>query len=493
MRSRRAVLALVALVALSNGLVQAQAAPKAKPRFAAATSERPCTDWGMYGGGLTRRFSREQCPSHITRTTVATLLPAWAVKTKKTVTASPVIAGGSLFVGAWDGVMTAYDAATGKVRWSYQTSAADGAAFGPIVSTAAVANVQGRDLVVFGSGPVLYALDAKTGKRVWSRAFNHAQPVATTPVEIESSPAIYGDTVYVGLNTHDHPAAQSGGVTGAMLALDVRTGAIRWRFQPDPFGHGCGGVWGSPSIDVKRNRVIFGTANCNDAKYWTHYTEAIIALDATTGRVAWSYQPSTPNVRDEDFGATPNLYRDRNGVDVVGVGKKDARYYVVRADNGRFLRRTKVAEPGDIQDGFAIGGFLGSPAILGGNVFGGTAIGGPPFFHSIDGTTGAIRWSGVSGPVYSATAGVNDVVFNAGLDSTLKAYDSATGVLLWASPLLGPSSSGAAIVGDMVYVGSGTSSTDACAKDLPGSDVCLAAFDAVLGSLGGVQAFKLAG
>ena len=487
MRSRLAL--LVALVALGGGLLQAQAAP----RVSGATSERACTDWGMYGGGLARRFSREQCPSNISRTTVATLVPAWAVKTKKTVTASPVIAGGSLFVGAWDGVMTAYDAANGKVRWAYQTTAAGGAAFGPIVSSAAVATVQGRDLVVFGSGPVLYALDAKTGKRIWSRGFNRSQPVATTPVEIESSPAIYHDTVYVGLNTHDHSAAQSGGETGGMLALDVRTGAIRWKFVADPLGHGCGGVWGSPTIDVKRNRVLFGTANCNDAKHWTRFTEAVIALDAKSGRLAWSYQPSTPNVRDEDFGATPNLFKDAHGIDVVGVGKKDALYYVVRADNGTLLRKTKVAEPGDLSDGFAIGGFLGSPAILGSNVYGGTAIGGPPYFHSIDGSTGAVRWRGVSAPVYSASAGVNDVVFNAGLDNLLKAFDSATGALLWAAPLLGPSSSGAAVVGDMVYVGSGTSSTDACAKDVPGSEVCLAAFDAVLGSLGGVQAFKLAG
>lgn len=491
MRSRPSLLCLVAVIALGGGLVQAEAAPK--PRVVGATSERPCTDWGMYGGGLARKFSREQCPSGIKRATVATLVPAWSVKSTKTVTASPVVAKGSLFVGAWDGVMTAYDAATGKVRWTYQTTASGGAAFGPIVSTAAVASVHGRDLVVFGSGPVLYALDAKTGKRVWSRAYNRSLPVATTPVEIESSPAIYGGIVYVGLNTHNHAASKSGGVTGAMLALDVATGADRWSFVPDPAGNGCGGIWGSPTIDVKRNRVIFGTANCNTAAQWTRYTEALVALDAKTGKLAWSFQPSKPNVRDEDFGATPNLFKDASGVDVVGAGKKDANYYVVRADNGKLLRKTKVAEPGDIQDGFAIGGFLGSPAVLGTNVYGGTAIGGPPYFHSIDGSTGAVRWRGASAPVYSASAGVNDVVFNAGLDGLFKAFDSATGALLWATPLLGPSSSGAAIVGDMVFVGSGTSSTDACAKDVPGSDACLAVFDAVLGSLGGVQAFTLAG
>ncbi|MDP9181350.1 MAG: PQQ-binding-like beta-propeller repeat protein [Actinomycetota bacterium] len=473
-------------LAAATALLAASAPSGATP----VSYERPCADWGMYGGGLARTFSRP-CPSAITRESVVLLVQAWAVKTPKTVTASPVVAGGRVFVGAWDGVMRAYDAADGTLRWSFQTAAADGAAFGPIVSSGAVARVEGRDLLYFGAGPVLYALDARTGRRVWSRAYNRSLPVATTPVEIESSPAVYGGVVYVGLNTHNRPASETGGEPGALLAVDARTGRDRWRFEPDPRGKGCGGVWGSPAIDVKRHRVVFGTANCNVVSDWTPFTEAVIALDARTGKPVWSYRPSSPNVRDEDFGATPNLFTDAHGIDVVGIGKKDARYYVVRAADGRLLRSTKVAEPGDVQDGFAIGGFIGSTAVVGGKVFGGTAIGGPPYFHSIDGTTGAIRWRGVSAPVYAASAAVPGVAFNAALDGVLKAFDSETGLLLWAAPLLGPSSSGPAVVGDMVFVGSGTSSSDACAKGVPGSNECMSAFDTVLGSTGGVQAFRL--
>jgi outer membrane protein assembly factor BamB len=447
----------------------------------------------MYGGGPARTFSRPECPSVLNRATVAQLVPAWKVKTPKTVTASPAVAGGRVFVGAWDGVMRALDLQTGALRWQYQTAAAGGAAFGPIVSSAAVARVGRRDVVLFGAGPVLYALDASSGRLVWSRSFARRLPAASTPVEIESSPVVRRGVVYVGLNTHNHAAPEAGGETGALLALDAATGRDRWRFVPDPRGHGCGGVWGSPAIDVKRDRVVFGTANCNDVAHWTRFTEAVIALDARTGRLAWSYQPSRPNVRDEDFGATPNLFTDAHGVDVVGIGKKDARYYVVRASDGRFLRSTKVAEPGDIQDGFAIGGFIGSTAVYGDKVFGGTAIGGPPYFHGIDGSTGAVRWSGVSGPVYSASAAVDGLVLNAGLDAELKAFDADTGLLLWASPLLGPSSSGAAVAGGLVVVGSGTSSSDACAKGTPGADQCRAVMDGVLGSTGGVEAFRLLG
>jgi outer membrane protein assembly factor BamB len=83
------------------------------------------------------------------------------------------------------------------------------------------------------------------------------------------------------------------------------------------------------------------------------------------------------------------------------------------------------------------------------------------------------------------------VVLAGALDGLLKAFDAGTGRLLWASPLLGPISSGPAVVDDMVVVGSGTSSSDLCAKGQPYSDACFLAFDTVLGQQGGVHAFRL--
>ena len=126
-------------------------------------------------------------------------------------------------------------------------------------------------------------------------------------------------------------------------------------------------------------------------------------------------------------------------------------------------------------------------------MFGGTAIGTPPYFHSLDGATGAVRFQGGVGPTYGATAVVNGVAFNAALDDVLKAYDTETGPLLWASPLAGPGSSGPAIDGDMVFIGSGTSTSDACAKDNPTDDACVFVFDVALATLGGVHAFRLVG
>jgi hypothetical protein len=47
------------------------------------------------------------------------------------------------------------------------------------------------------------------------------------------------------------------------------------------------------------------------------------------------------------------------------------------------------------------------------------------------------------------------------------------------------------VVGDTVFVGAGTSTSDLCAKDRPGSELCFLAFDTALGQQGGVHAFRL--
>jgi outer membrane protein assembly factor BamB len=492
--------------------------------LAEVSSEWECPDWGMYGRTLARTFATDsaihriagsaECASPIDRTTVPLLAPLWVVKTPRTVSASPAVVDGVVYVGAWDGVMYAFDAETGATRWKFQTEPAPGAAFGPIVSSAAVVDaalVNGRRrFVIFGSGPRLYALDADADdahRVAWVRYLGargaDGKPLLEEDfVEVESSPAVWNGVVYVGFDTHNHGDEESGGIRGGLLALDAASGAEIWRFEPETVGgnagFGCGGVWSSPAIDVETGTVFFGLANCNataDEGYvWNDLTEAVIALDAEDGSLRWSFSPHAPyNARDEDFGATPNLYRDRAGRKRLGAGGKDAVYYALDPDDGgKLVWKTKVAEPGFVQDGFAVGGFIGSPSVSRGNVFGGTAIGGPFYYHSLDGETGARRWQGLAAFGYAASAAVNGVVFAGALDDLFKAYDAETGLPLFVVPLLGPISSGAAVVGDTVYVGSGTSSSDLCGKDTPVfSDVCFAIFDGLLGATGGVHAFRL--
>jgi polyvinyl alcohol dehydrogenase (cytochrome) len=494
MRSVRVGAVVVVVLAGLSGVgrgVEAEPGRAEAVRSRPATSQLPCPAWSMYGATLGRTFSNG-CGSAIDRQTVGLLAPAWFIDTAKPVTATPAVVDGVLYVGSWEGIMYAVDADTGEIRWTHQSPPAPGATYGPIVSSAAVADVRlrpnvERRLVVYGSGPRVFALDASDGSEVW--VHDASNGVADTPTEYESSPAVWDDLVLIGRDTHNEGVELTGGVRGGLVALDVATGEVRWVFEPelDGPGAGCGGMWGSPAVDPELEMVYLGTANCPvDGYPWTPHVNAVTALELDTGEPVWSFQPSGPPDDDTDFGATPNLFENRDGRAVLGAGKKDGTYYALDPATGAERWRTHVADPAP-----NIGGFIGSPAVYDGNVFGGTAIGTPPFFHSLDGATGAVRFQGGIGPTYGATAVVNGVALNAALDDLLKAYDTDTGALLWVAPLAGPASSGPAIYEDMVFIGSGTSTSDACAKDNPTDDACVFIFDTALATLGGIHAFRL--
>ena len=460
-----------------------------------ASSVAPCPNWPMYGRTPVRTFATD-CPSPIDRASVARLVPDWFLKTAGNVTASPTVMDGTIYVGDWSGTMYAIDAATGDVRWTHQTPPAPSNAFGPIVSSAAVADVPvdgvTRRLVVFGSGPRVFALDARDGSTVWVHALGTG--AADDPTEVESSPVIWDGVVYVGKDVHDHVSTDGAPPRGGLVALDAATGAQRWFFDPQQGGTaGCDSVWSSPTLDVWRHQVYVATGNCPADVAWSPYVEAVTALDMDTGEPRWSFQPHPPNRNDTDFGATPNLFTLADGTPVLGAGNKDATYYAIDPSDGHLRWSTQVAAPGNVQKDFAIGGFIGSPAALNGDVFGTTALGGPGYMHGLDGATGAQRWQGAAGPSYGASAAVNGLVFAASLDGNLRAFDTRNGLVRWAAPLGAPASSGPTIVGDQVFVGSGTSSSDACAKDTPVvSPACQAVLGSALGKTGGLHAFVLA-
>jgi polyvinyl alcohol dehydrogenase (cytochrome) len=469
-----------------------------------AASEWPCGDWGMYGRTLSRQFSNGSgCPTRISPQTVGALQPAWTFRVppepgdQTTFTASPAIVDGVVYVGSWNGVMYALNLSDGSVIWEHQTDDAPGATFGPIVSSAAVADVGARRMVFFGSGPRLHALDAADGHEVWSRYFGKLPGDPDDPAEVESSPLVWNDTVYVGMDVHNQRGDETGNNRGGIFALDARTGRVRWKYHSEAAAgqpaSGCGGVWGSPTLDMQTELLYFGTANCpavNDNPRLP--MEEITALRARTGKRVWTFRPHQPpgqesyDDQDEDFGATPNLFHDQRGRKILGAGSKDGSYYALHPATGKVLWNTSVTSPAP-----GVGGFIGSPAVWGGHVFGAVAIGSPPWYHSLDGRTGNVRWQGTAGPSYGASAVTSGVVFAGALDFTVKAFDAETGRVLWSSPALGAVSSGPAVVGDMLLIGSGTSTSDACAKDLPASEVCLAAFDAALSQQGGLHAYRL--
>lgn len=459
----------------------------------------------MYGHDLAHTF-QQQCTS-ITTANVPTLHPAWHVRTTDSVTASPAVADGVLFDGDFSGNVYAVDTASGRLLWTRHLNDGENVSYGRITSSPAVATLGGRRVLLIASGATLYALDPGSGAVLASQSLDPrtgAERQGGAPVEIESSPSVWGAAVYVGLDENETPG---NGRTG-LVALSLGRGGFEplWKFDPelgrvytgpglltaDPSpttDFGCGDVWTSPAIDPRAGLVLFATANCQQpdrarsaGQLWS---EAMFALRLSDGRPVWKFQPATSLAAawaDDDFGASPNLLSTAVGGRLVGEGQKSATYWARDRATGAAAWSTRAGQPGHVtpggpgQGGFAVGGFIGSSAVQTSasgtalRVIGGTAIPVPDpndpasldratwAVRALDPASGKLLWMHrLGGPVYGATSVAGGVAFVPDTFSdTLQALDATTGLPLWAFPLDGPPSSTPVVVGGSVYLGTGT-------------------------------------
>jgi outer membrane protein assembly factor BamB len=482
------------------------------------------TDWPVAGHDVTHTASVSPGCTPIQATNASQLVPSWYVHTPDSVTSSPVVVGHTLYVGSWDGTFYAVDTQTGKTRWTFDIRTTAPTAFGRIDSTAAVvpfsdATAAGgkRLVVVFGGGSSVWALDAATGHELASQDVDPRDPAARAAdpsqvVEVESSPAVadvrVGNQIerriFVGMDLHD---ADKVGRTG-LVALRLSSAAGKWHFDPawklDPEtgqtfqgpdaltaesgkGFGCGGVWSSPAIDLADGLVAFGTANCDNADAaeaaGENWSEEMIAARLDTGAIAWKFRPATTLAQahaDDDFGASANVFTTQSGKRIIGEGRKDSCYYARYAATGNAAWSTCVGTPGNLSDGFAIGGYLGTPAVQTDSrgravrIIGATAIPTPTTMgarkvvnsllavRALDPENGHVLWTyRLAGPTYGSTTVAGGLAFVPDTTtSSVIVLDAALGVPVTVLPVIGPPSSAAAIVGNSVYITGGTRETD---------------------------------
>lgn len=99
---------------------------------------------------------------------------------------TPLYSNGTVYVSTYNRMVYAVDAATGKVRWSYQLL---GSALSRPVLDAKRATLYVTS-TTYRDNPTLTAVNIKTGKKAWDYKVGH-----TT-----GSPVITGDRLYVGTN-----------------------------------------------------------------------------------------------------------------------------------------------------------------------------------------------------------------------------------------------------------------------------------------------------
>ena len=389
-------------------------------------------------------------------------------------------------------------------RWTFDVTDQNEVAFGRIVSSAAVTDIGGDRVVMFGGGATLYALDAADGGVLAElcldpRAIAGRCQGSDDHIEIESSPAVVeidGVTwVIVGFDVHNNGGVGRTGVVAAKLVpgasgaparVEVRSGSRRGvprrRSAHHRFGH-RGRLWRCVVVAArstsKLGRVFFGTASCSADGVTSG--ESLWSVDLESGELGWVYHPPRDSTRlDDDFGASPNLLLDGQ----VGNGGKDGWYYSLDRQTGELDWASHAGQAGHLNEDFAVGGMLGSSAV--GSVAGEPAIFvttaiSTPFgqsfapddelaedpgrlisIHAIAADDGAVLWrSPLSRQSYGSASFAGGVVFvPSTFDDRLVAFDADTGLPLWSAPLIGPSSSTPVVVGDSVYIGSGTRTSD---------------------------------
>ncbi|MCU1463576.1 MAG: Pyrrolo-quinoline quinone repeat-containing protein [Acidimicrobiales bacterium] len=491
MRGGRIAVAGTLAVALA-----AMAAPVARataPQFTIGPS-----DWRAYGHDAQHTFAGT---STLTADKARLLSQRWFFATGDAVTANPIVVGGTVYVGSWDGHMYAIDAGTGAKRWSFAVKRQasvhpnpDGRALGDVTSdgglitSAAWFEPAGQwhpPMVIFGGGFTLYALDATNGHLVWAHDLTGRPDLAPDPAHDEtrvfSSPVVVDSKVIVGVS----PDGQSGH-RGYVAGVDLLSGAPAWRFETDVdasgtiLNDGCGGVWASPTVDAVNGTVIEDVADCNfyGNRGGNPYNERVLALRAGDGSLVWRYTPkrlatSDPKC-DYDFGATSNLGTGADGRPFLGVGGKDGTYYALDPATGAERWETNVVFGG------LAGGFIGTTAFDGHRVYGATALGDfgrfegfgqsncfgdprdtmvqEPSVHAFDAVSGKVVWQGALCQSFGPTAVAGGLVFvGCGISREVQIRDAATGTLVNAIPIPAPSDSGMAVVKDTVFFGTGSS------------------------------------
>ncbi|MBV9042049.1 MAG: PQQ-binding-like beta-propeller repeat protein [Acidimicrobiia bacterium] len=503
--------AVLALVGLALGGAAAQAGTSLP--LSGCTS---ATDWPMFGHDPGRSFSSpDAC---IGTAGAATLRPKWFFNTSAPVTAQPVVAGGTLYVGDFTGKFHALNAADGTERWSFDIHKYDNdhADYSAISDSAAFTTIHGRHFVVFGGGATLFVLDADHNGALVSlqcldRVDTTCQGLSGYTTEIESSPVLVpngngAQDILVGTDVNEHDPSGPTGLYDVTLAPD---GSLtpKWQFDPETgitnsvattghalppaqpapgSEHGCGDVWSSPT--VVGGLAVFGTGNCDQpnevTSTATKHVESTFAVHVSDGSLAWQATPHTPYTCDAsgncsgldlDFGATANALPAAAGA-AVGEGGKDGIYHAYNSD-GTPAWQTQVATASDI------GGMIGSTAVgklgaLHNNdpaVFAATAIPVSDIdpqssiqndlqnpnqafgVHAIDAVTHKVVWDAPAGPAYGAAVYNNGVVFVPDtFTDSLMAFDADTGAILRVQPLDAPPSSPVAISGNSLYMGAGT-------------------------------------
>ena len=368
--------------------------------------------------------------------------------------------GDKVFMGTLDARLIALDAKTGKKVWDTQIADPELGYSETMAPTA----VNGKILIgtnggEYGIRGFVKAYDANSGRLLWTF---HTTPEISVGVWAKND------------------------ATGRDMLRDIAAEKAALKKLGDPYKTLGGGVWQNPAVDLDTNRIYFVAGNPSpdlDGSIRPGdnlYTNSLISVNLDTGKYVCHFQYIAHDVWDLDAVSPPILthVKDKNGKTVKGVlhGGKTGHVYVHNADDCSLIRFSEAMVPQEnmwvlpTKDGKrmlpgANGGVEWSPMTVDANLGLVYAINlhQPMTYHvestpypggklwlggafkviadeeqwgnvtAVDYNTGQIRWKAkTQQPMIGgilATAG--GLAFAGEGNGLFKAYDSATGNVLW--------------------------------------------------------------
>jgi alcohol dehydrogenase (cytochrome c) len=304
----------------------------------------------------------------INTTNVGNLKVAFDVKNELTqgFEAAPLVNGNTMFVTTPMDHLLALDATTGKELWNYVAKVDEKAL------KTVCCDVVNRGVALYGDKVYMetldnhvIALDAKTGKEKWNvKLYDPGVGYFMT-----SAPLIVKGKVIVGTGGGEY------GARGFITALDAETGKKVWQMHTTalpgekggetwPKGAaqtGGGNPWITGTYDSETNTLLWGVGNPGP---WLAtlrpgdnlYTDSVVALDPSNGKLKWHYQWTANDTWDYD-GSNETVLADvtNNGKTYKALVHADRNgyFYAVDRTNGKliyakpFVNATALTGPKD--------------------------------------------------------------------------------------------------------------------------------------------------
>ena len=403
---------------------------------------------------------------------------------------NPLILGNIIYFQDLKSNVYAVDFKTGKLLWTKEYNLDQAGPTGPAIA-------YGKIFVPKGHYEVA-ALDMK-GNELWSTKISDNENVGIDIQLTAFNGMVYLSTVPGVSNSNFY----KGGSTGILYALDEKTGKIIWSFNTvdsediwgNPEVNSGGGAWYPPAIDTKTNIMYWGLGN---AAPWPGtkefpngssrpgpnlYTNSIVALNQSDGKLLWYNQVLPHDLFDYDLQISPILASlDINGEKtdiIIGAGKM-GKVFAFDRKTGKTIWETAVGDhlndtlkelpevttkvsPGPI------GGVETSMAYSDGIVYVpvvnmvveytpsefvaksfdfSTATG---ELVAIDAATGKVLWDNKLDLLnVGAATIVNDLVFTSTFNGKIYAFNSKTGEKVWEYQAPGGINGWPAVKGDTI-------------------------------------------